>query len=118
MASRWTRFSRPPPARLRSISTPSARTLAEEGPTIQPFDQDHWARIYPGIPAALALETFAALRQWNLHMIREALPAAAGRKMTHPERGTMTFLTVVETMAGHDLNHLEQLRKLAGAAAS
>jgi hypothetical protein len=94
------------------------QTLAEEGPTIQPFDQDHWARIYPGIPAALALETFAALRQWNLHMIREALPAAAGRKMTHPERGTMTFLTVVETMAGHDLNHLEQLRKLAGAAAS
>jgi hypothetical protein len=26
--------------------------------------------------------------------------------MTHPERGTMTFQTVVETMAGHDLNHL------------
>jgi len=24
----------------------------------------------------------------------------------------MTFLTIVETMAGHDLNHLQQLEKL------
>jgi hypothetical protein len=28
----------------------------------------------------------------------------------------MTFLTLVETMAGHDLNHLEQLQRLAQAA--
>ena len=42
-------------------------------------------------------------------MLRVALPAAAARTMTHPERGTMTFQTVVETMAGHDLNHLAQL---------
>ena len=26
----------------------------------------------------------------------------------------MTFQTVVETLAGHDLNHLGQLRKIAG----
>jgi hypothetical protein len=29
----------------------------------------------------------------------------------------MTFLTLVETMAGHDLNHLAQLKKLAERAA-
>ena len=92
------------------------QTLAEEGPTIQPFDQEKWAKIYKGIPASLGLETFSALRKWNLHMINSALPAAAGRKMTHPERGTMTFTAVVETMAGHDLNHLGQLRKIAGIA--
>jgi len=28
----------------------------------------------------------------------------------------MTFLTIVETMAGHDLNHLGQLQRLADAA--
>ena len=38
------------------------QTLAENSPTIQPFDQDKWAAIYPGIPAALALEVFTALR--------------------------------------------------------
>lgn len=91
------------------------QTLAEDGPTIQPFDQDHWAKIYGGVPAALALESFIGLRKWNLRMLKDAMPAAANRKMTHPERGTMTFQNVVETMAGHDLNHLEQLRKMAGA---
>ena len=89
------------------------QTLAEDGPTIQPFDQDKWAANYPGIPADEALAAFTALRNWNLRMIRDALPGAAGRSMTHPERGTMTFQTVVETMAGHDLNHLGQLRKIA-----
>ena len=89
------------------------QTLAEDGPTIQPFDQDKWAGTYPGVPAPEALKTFTALRQWNLRLIRAALPAAADRTMTHPERGTMTFQNVVETMAGHDLNHLGQLRRIA-----
>jgi uncharacterized damage-inducible protein DinB len=88
------------------------QTLAEDNPTIQPFDQDKWAK-YDGIPAEKAIAAFAALRAWNLQMIQSALPAAANRPMTHPERGTMTFQTVVETMAGHDLNHLGQLRRIA-----
>lgn len=92
------------------------QTLAEDGPTIEPFDQDKWAKTYKGVPASLALATFAELRKWNLRLIKGSLPAAANRKMTHPERGTMTFKTIVETMAGHDLNHLGQLRKLAGRA--
>jgi len=95
-----------------------SQTLAEDGPAIQPFDQDKWAARYAGIPATEALESFRALRAWNLRMIREALPAAAERKMTHPERGTMTFQAVVETMAGHDLNHLGQLKRIAAAASS
>lgn len=89
------------------------QTLAEDGPTIQPFDQDKWAAQYHGMPAALALEAFSALRKWNLRLIRSVLPAAAGRIVTHPERGTMTFQTLVETLAGHDLNHLAQLRHIA-----
>lgn len=89
------------------------QTLAEDSPTIQPFDQDKWAARYPGIPADQALDAFRALRDWNLQLIRAALPAAANRAVTHPERGTMTFQTIVETMAGHDLNHMGQLRRLA-----
>jgi hypothetical protein len=52
-----------------------------------------------------------------LTLIGKAMPAAADRVVTHPERGTMTFLTLVETMAGHDLNHLGQLERLAPEAA-
>jgi len=91
------------------------QTLAEDGPTVQPFDQDKWAAGYSGIPAGEALDAFRAARMWNLRLIRAALPAAANRPVTHPERGTMTFQTIVETMAGHDLNHLGQLRRIAGS---
>lgn len=90
------------------------QTLAEDSPVIQPFDQDKWARTYTGVPAKQALEVFTALREWNLRLIELAMPEAAERPVTHPERGAMTFLTIVETMAGHDLNHLGQLKKLAG----
>jgi uncharacterized damage-inducible protein DinB len=89
------------------------QTLAEDGPTIQPFDQDKWAARYGDLPASAALEAFRALRNWNLKLIQHTLPHEAERTMTHPERGVMTFRTVVETMAGHDLNHLGQLRKIA-----
>jgi hypothetical protein len=92
------------------------QTLAEDSPIIQPFDQDKWAGRYRGIPAGEALAAFTALRLWNLRLIAAALPAAADRPVTHPERGTMTFLTLVETMAGHDVNHLGQLQRLASAA--
>jgi hypothetical protein len=90
------------------------QTLAEDAPVIQPFDQDKWAKTYIGVPAKQASEVFAALRGWNLRLIGLALPEASERPVTHPERGAMTFLTIVETMAGHDLNHLGQLKKLAG----
>lgn len=88
------------------------QTLAEDAPVIQPFDQDKWAATYTGISAAQALEVFKAMRGWNLRLIGLALPEAAERPVTHPERGAMTFLTIVETMAGHDLNHLGQLQKI------
>ena len=91
------------------------QTVAEDNPTLQPFDQDKWARPYRGISAGHALEVFAALRGWNLRLFEAVLPEAATRPVYHPERGAMTFQTIVETMAGHDLNHLGQLRRLAAA---
>lgn len=92
------------------------QTLAEHAPVIQPFDQDKWAATYSPLYLTAALDTFSALREWNLLLIDKALPDAADRPVTHPERGTMTFLTLVETIAGHDLNHLGQLQRIAGVA--
>jgi hypothetical protein len=91
------------------------QALSEENPVVQPFDQDKWAATYAGVPAAEAVEAFAAMRKWNLRLIQTALPAAAGRLVTHPERGTMTFQILVESIAGHDLNHLAQVRRIAAA---
>jgi len=93
------------------------QTLAEDNHTVQAFDQDKWAAQYGAIPAAQALDVFSAMRRWNLQLLRAALPQAAQRKVTHPERGAMTFQTIVETMAGHDLNHIGQLQRIAAAGA-
>ena len=90
------------------------QTLAEDNHTIQPFDQEKWAASYQGIGADQALGVFTSVRRWNLALIQKALPTAAHRPVTHPERGTMTFQTIVETMAGHDLNHIAQLQRIAG----
>lgn len=90
------------------------QTLAEDNPVIQPFDQVKWAAPYGSFSAADALATFAALRHWNLLLIQGALAEFADKAVTHPERGAMTFATIVETMAGHDLNHLGQLERIAG----
>ena len=46
-------------------------------------------------------------------MIRRMSPADLARPVTHPERGTMTVHTIVETMGGHDVNHLRQLMAIA-----
>jgi hypothetical protein len=94
------------------------QTLAEENHVIQPFDQEKWAAAYSGIHAEQALEVFTALRRWNQLLIAGALPSAADKHVTHPERGAMTFQKLVETMAGHDLNHLTQLQKLATSIAN
>lgn len=89
------------------------QTLAEDNHVMQPFDQEKWAAHYGDITAAQALAAFAGLRNWNLALIENTLPHAAGKVASHPGRGTMTFKTIVETMAGHDINHLGQLKRIA-----
>jgi hypothetical protein len=85
------------------------QALAEEHHVIQPFDQDRFAATYAGLDASTALATFAAVREWNLAWLATVPPESASRRLTHPERGEMEFRVILETMAGHDINHLEQL---------
>lgn len=92
------------------------QALAEDNPTVQPFDQGKWAANYLGISAEQALAAFTALRRWNLRLIEAAMPDGASRTMTHPERGTLTFRDFLELIAGHDLNHLAQLQRIAAGA--
>jgi hypothetical protein len=88
------------------------QALAEDHPTIQPFDQDRWAARYAVYDLAAALRLFEAMRGWNLLLIDGVTSPERRRPTTHPERGTMTFWTIVETMAGHDINHLQQIERI------
>lgn len=94
------------------------QTLSLDNPTIERFDQDRWAARYANHDLVSALSTFGAARHWNLLLISGTTPAERDRPIQHPIRGRMSFQTIVEIMAGHDLNHLAQMRELVGGAAS
>jgi hypothetical protein len=91
------------------------QVLAEPDHIIQPFDQDRWAAAYanPSFDAQTALEVFSSVRRWNLMLLETVPPEARSKRTRHPERGEMTFQTIVETIGGHDANHLRQLETIA-----
>jgi len=91
------------------------QTLAEENTILQPFDQESWAQRYNAYEFADALAMFATARNWNIKLLSTVSKTDQQRPATHPERGTMTFQTLLETMAGHDINHLEQVERIASA---
>jgi hypothetical protein len=89
------------------------QALAVDHYIIQPFDQELWARSYAGYDAQAAMMTFSCVRQWNLMLLRSVPAEALSKQILHPERGEMTFRELIETIAGHDLNHLAQLEAIA-----
>jgi hypothetical protein len=89
------------------------QTLAEPHHVIQPFDQDLWASNYAAYDAQSALAVFTAVRNFNLKLIESLPPEAFSKPVSHPERGSMTFQSIVETMGGHDLNHIGQIERIA-----
>lgn len=99
--------------RLRQI-------LDADHPTLAPFDQDRWSRHYGPYTLQAAEATFDALRSWNLLLLSTVTDTDRARSATHPERGTVTFQSTVENIAGHDLHHIRLLeatrKKEAGAA--
>jgi len=90
------------------------QALTQAHHTIQPFDQDDWARCYSEVDVSLALPAFMACRAWNLAFLDTVPAPEHARPVTHPERGTMTVKELLETLGGHDLNHLAQLETIAG----
>ncbi|MGH9597913.1 MAG: DinB family protein [Edaphobacter sp.] len=99
--------------RLRQTLAPS---LDQPHALIQPFDQDAWAKRYGAYHLEPALALFEAARNWNLLFLTTVSQDDRHRPTTHPERGTMPFWTIVETMAGHDINHLRHLERLTANA--
>jgi len=93
------------------------QSLAEDYHVIQPFDQDQWAAQYGAFDLGGALAVFSAVRNWNIALIRSVTPGALAKPLNHPERGDMTFQVLIETMGGHDLNHIRQLESIAGRSA-
>lgn len=82
---------------------------AVPGVEVQPFDQDVWARRYRQLEPTLAVESFRALRAWNLALFASFSLEDWLAEAFHPERGFESNDQMVRMLAGHDLNHLAQL---------
>ena len=90
--------------------------IENDGATLAGFDQDEWARLgdYESGDAREALAMFRLLREANLRMLARLTPEEWQRHGMHSERGRMTVADLARQMAGHDVNHIEQIRRLLG----
>lgn len=88
--------------------------LEQDGVALAGFDQDLWAKLgnYSAWSAEEALEMFRLLREANLRMLRVLSPQQWQRSGIHAERGKITVRDLARHMAGHDRNHLDQIRKI------
>lgn len=96
--------------RLRSI-------LGAPGTAIQAYDQEAWAAAgqYAKRDARKSLEQFRFLRESNLALYKSLTPQQWKHHGIHAERGEESIERLALMMAGHDINHLEQV---AGILAS
>lgn len=91
---------------------------AENGTPIAAYDQNRWAEAgnYRESPVEPTLACFRSLREMNLRLLK-SLPANAWDKYgMHAERGRESIRDLVQLVAGHDLNHLGQIKKALIAA--
>lgn len=88
-------------------------TLCDDQPRIMGMDQEKWvaAQRHNDADPAQLLADFEALRAINLRFWRSLAPSQLHRHGIHSERGPETLDQLLKMYAGHDLSHLDQLRK-------
>ena len=88
--------------------------LEHDGPELTAFDQELWARLgdYSSWEPTDALAMFRLLRHANLRMFARLTPQQWQRHGTHTERGKVTMLELCRHMAAHDVNHIEQIKRI------
>jgi hypothetical protein len=93
--------------RVRSI-------LAAPGTPVQAYDQDAWvvSGHYEKRDPRKCLEQFRILRDTNLALYKTLTPEQWKLSGLHSERGQETVEHIVRMLAGHDLNHLEQIDQI------
>jgi uncharacterized damage-inducible protein DinB len=90
----------------------------EDGVPLLGYDQNVWATAgnYRAAKIEDSLKTFLTIREANLRYLK-GLPESSWNKYgVHSERGRESLRDLVQLTAGHDLNHIGQIRKILGSA--
>ena len=96
-----------------ALTTRVRFAASQDGYVAQPFNQDEWMRLEEKTDGATALDAYVALRRLNVSMFRNMSPAQRARTFQHPEYGPLTPEWVAAQLAGHDIHHLAQLKKIS-----
>ena len=88
--------------------------LGAPGTPVQAFDQDAWvaAGHYARRDARKSLEQFRVLREANLALYKLISPEQWKHYGMHAERGEESVERIAQMLAGHDINHLEQVARI------
>ena len=88
--------------------------IENNGCALSAFDQDEWARLgnYASWEPEDSLQLFRLLREANLRMFSQLTADEWNRSGLHAERGKISVRDLVRHMAGHDMNHLDQIRAI------
>ncbi len=91
--------------------------LAQPGAQILGYDQDLWASglKYNEADPAEALEFLGMLRKANLKMLRSLSDEQMERYGLHNERGPESVRKMMRMIAGHDLLHRNQIKRIKRA---
>jgi uncharacterized damage-inducible protein DinB len=91
--------------------------FSNNGTPIQGFDQDVWAKTfrYEDQDPDHSLKMFRVLREGNLALLQQVPRTLWQNHGMHSERGKETIGHIVQLFAGHDLNHLQQVKAIAKA---
>ncbi len=92
--------------------------IENSGAMLPGFDQNEWARLgdYASWEPREALEMFRLLREANLRMFAKLTPEDWQCFGMHSERGRMTIQELASQLAGHDMNHIEQVRQILASS--
>jgi uncharacterized damage-inducible protein DinB len=88
--------------------------VEHSGLQLMGFDQDLWARMgdYRSRVPHESLALFRLLRNANLQFLKQLTPEQWECSGMHAERGRITIRDLAVHMAGHDANHIEQIRTI------
>jgi hypothetical protein len=97
-----------------AISWRIRQILSNNAVPIQAYDQAVWAKTfdYARRDPRQSLANFRTLREANVALLKSVPRKLWDNYGVHEERGNESVSHVVRMVAGHDLNHLQQIQRI------
>ncbi len=91
--------------------------LTENNPTLKAYDQEEWAKLPDTmkLPVQGSLSILKGLHERWTALLQNATDGDRSRTAQHPESGTVTLESLLNTYARHGANHCQQITKLREA---